>query len=90
MADYIALLSFEDDQLGNVKRGSTIELNSQAAKKYEKAKLIKLVGAGSDKPNPIKAAGIQSSASPAAPALPQKTAKKQKSGSKKKRGAPSS
>lgn len=90
MADYKAQLSFEDDQLGNVKRGATLSIAPQVAQRYVKAKLIKLVGQGGDKPNPIKAAGKQSSASPAAPALPQKTAKKQKHGSKKRRGEPSS
>ena len=92
MANYVATISFEDDRLGNIKRGAKVELSPQIAERYVKAKLIKLQGSvgGLSKPNPIKAAGTQSSASPAAPVSPQKIVKKQRSGSRKKKGAQSS
>lgn len=92
MAQYVANISFDDDQLGSIRRGRKIELSPQVAERFVKAKLIKLVGSvgGLNKPNPTKAAGIPLSASPAAPASPQKTVKKPGSGRKGRKAERSS
>lgn len=93
MATYKAKHGFDDDRLGKVKRNQSLELTEQQAKPYERAGLIRLVPGTSvngNEPNPILAAGTVQSASPAAQASPQATAKSQKRGRKPKAAEPSS
>lgn len=87
MATYKAKHGFDDDRLGKVKRNQALDLTEQQAKPYERAGLIRLVPGASvngKEPNPIPAAGTVQSASPAAQASPQTTAKRQKRGRKAK------
>ena len=81
MLDLIATQGFDDDRLGDVKRGQRFSLSPFIAKAYQDNGLLREVGGSA---NPMKASGITSSASPAGQALPEKTAEQSKRGRKAK------
>lgn len=82
MPTLIAKISFDDNRLGQVKRGEKIALGDSAAKSYVKAGLLEYVPGS--KQNPLQPAGTPLSASPAGQASPQTTATPLKRGRKRK------
>ena len=80
MPEVRALSAFEHN--GSRRRNELFEVSDTHARALEKAGLVEIVGAAGD---PGKAAGAKSSASPAAPASRQTTAKKSGGGAPRPR-----
>jgi hypothetical protein len=86
METVIAISSFDhDDQ--KVRRGQQLTVSPQTADDLVRNALVRRMR---DPANPSKAAGTRSSASPAAPASPQTTAKQSAGGGRRRRAAASS
>lgn len=85
MKEVHALQSFDHD--GPRKRGDRFAVSAKHAEQLERAGLVRLLDDGPTPKNPSTADGAKSSASPAAQASRQATAKPSKRGGRKKKAA---
>lgn len=95
MREYLAVISFDDDRLGSVKRDQKLTLSDAAAARYKQAGLIReKKNSDGDDPvasaTPMQAAGEPLSALPVAQASPPAIAAPLKRGRKRKKAEASS